>query len=217
MSTARPSERKSLLSKIRKAACSPVMADVHSRMSLFDSCGGKDSLFSELCFCLLTANSRASTAMKIQAMLGSQGFLEAGAQEIRQCIRALGHRFHNKKTQYIIMARRHADKIEGVCRLCSTDSMAARDWLVRNVKGLGYKEASHFLRNTGCRSLAILDRHILGLLAEHGVIRDVPSHLSGRKYLEIEELFVSLAKDAGLKPAELDMLMWHMKTGSVLK
>jgi len=35
------------------------------------------------------------------------------------------------------------------------------EWLVKNLTGLGYKEAGHFLRNIGSGKIAILDRHIL--------------------------------------------------------
>ena len=36
-----------------------------------------------------------------------------------------------------------------------------RGWLVVNVNGLGMKASSHFLRNLGNQSFAIIDTHIL--------------------------------------------------------
>jgi thermostable 8-oxoguanine DNA glycosylase len=46
---------------------------------------------------------------------------------------------------------------------------------VGNVKGIGYKEAGHFLGNIGFnQDLAILDRHILKNLKKLGVINAVP-------------------------------------------
>ena len=70
-----------------------------------------------------------------------------------------------------------------------SDGRDLRAWLVREVKGLGWKEASHFLRNIGFRDLAILDRHILRNLRRHGVIRTIPASLPEKRYLAIEGRF----------------------------
>jgi N-glycosylase/DNA lyase len=53
-----------------------------------------------------------------------------------------------------------------------SDPFARRDWLAqeKQVKGLGYKEASHFLRNIGVKGHAILDKHVMRCLADVGVI-----------------------------------------------
>ncbi|GAJ17855.1 unnamed protein product, partial [marine sediment metagenome] len=34
------------------------------------------------------------------------------------------------------------------------DEIKLREWVVKNFKGLGYKEASHFLRNIGYKNFA---------------------------------------------------------------
>ena len=94
---------------------------------------------------------------------------------------------------------------------------AAREWLVKNIRGIGYKEASHFLRNVGFKNLAILDRHILNLMQEEGLIDERPRTLSRKKYFEIEKKFLKLAKELKMPAAELDLFMWYMKTGKVLK
>ena len=55
------------------------------------------------------------------------------------------------------------------------DGYQAREWLVHNVKGIGYKEAGHFSRNIGfTQDLAILDRHILKNLKKLEPIDGVP-------------------------------------------
>jgi N-glycosylase/DNA lyase len=92
-----------------------------------------------------------------------------------------------------------------------------REWLVTNVKGLGWKEASHFLRNIGHRNLAILDRHILRNLEKYSVIRSLPKRLTKKEYLRIEEKFRRFAIAVGLSMDELDLLFWSMETGKVLK
>lgn len=174
---------------------------------------GKREWFSELCFCILTANSKAHTAIKIQNELGAEGFCSTDREGVRKCIIAHRHRFHNNKTEYIMGAREHID-IKSV--LFGMKSSDAREWLVRNVKGLGYKEASHFLRNVGYFDLAILDRHIINLMAENRIIKK-PKSLTKKRYLGIEKKFKKLAAKLKMSPAELDLYMWYMKTGEVLK
>ena len=189
---------------------------VKKKLKEFESFSRKNNeeWFSELCFCILTANSKARTALSIQEELGAKGFCGASLSEVRKCIIKHKHRFHNNKSRYIVEARKHLDvksKLNGL------SDFEAREWLVENVKGMGYKEASHFLRNVGRKSLAILDRHILNLMAEEGIIKEKPKSLARKSYLEIEEKFIKTAKKFRMSPAEIDMHMWHMKTGEVLK
>ena len=92
-----------------------------------------------------------------------------------------------------------------------------RAWLVANVKGLGLKEASHFLRNIGRRDLAILDRHILKNLRYHGLLRTLPRTLNVRRYLATERRFRCFAAEVGIPMDELDLLFWSRETGQILK
>jgi N-glycosylase/DNA lyase len=93
----------------------------------------------------------------------------------------------------------------------------AREWLVNNVKGLGYKEASHFLRNTGVLDVAIIDRHILRFLLDKQLITEIPKSLNRRKYFEIERLLSCIATKLGSTLGELDLYIWSLRTGKVLK
>ena len=81
---------------------------------------------------------------------------------------------------------------------------ARRDWLVKEkrIKGLGYKEASHYLRNIGYRGYAILDKHILRSLAELGIIADPQPPNTRAKYLLIEEKLKSLPPDVSKELTE---------------
>ena len=88
---------------------------------------------------------------------------------------------------------------------------------MKNIKGLGYKEASHFMRNVGYNNLAILDRHILNLMLEQGYLRAKPKTLTRKTYFEIEQKFKKIADGLRMSMAELDLYMWYMKTGEVLK
>jgi len=209
-----------IIAELRALGKSNVAAKVEKRLAEFESFSKKPAKewFSELCFCILTANSRAETALRIQEQLGAKGFCEACASDIKKCVISNKHRFHNNKTRFIIAAREHLDIKQKMQRLLNEKSEpAAREWLDKNIKGLGYKEASHFLRNVGCQNLAILDRHILSLMLEHGFIQEKPKSLAKKKYLETEKKFREIAKKLGMSAAELDLYMWYMKTGKVLK
>jgi len=174
--------------------------------------------FSELCFCILTANSRAKTAINIQNELGSEGFLNKKEKELVETIKRNKHRFHNNKSKYIIEARKYRDIKNIIQEIVKNKSEAdARIWLDNNIKGLGYKEASHFLRNTGHFNLAILDRHIINLMLEHNLINLKFKSLRKADYLLIEKEFNKLARELNLSPAELDLNMWYLKAGEVLK
>jgi N-glycosylase/DNA lyase len=97
-------------------------------------------------------------------------------------------------------------------------ALELREWLVKNVLGLGYKEASHFLRNIGRNDgLAILDRHILRNLKRLGVIKSIPKSISRKYYLDIEQRFSKFAIDLGIALDELDLVFWSMGTGEIRK
>lgn len=177
-----------------------------------------DEWFSELCFCILTANSKARTALNIQKEMGEEGFRNWSEEDIRNCIRINKHRFHNNKAKYIVLAREHINIKPKIKKIIEENGeKEAREWLVKNIKGLGYKEASHFLRNTGHFDVAILDRHILNLMIENGYLTEKPKSLNKKNYSEIEASFNEIAKEADMSLGELDLYMWFMKGGEVLK
>ena len=192
---------------------------VTDRLDSFSSHVNKPSeeWFSELCFCLLTSNSKAQTALNIQNELKANGFINYSPEEIRGTIIKHKHRFHNNKTKFIVNARDHIDIKDKISDIALESQVEAREWLVKNIKGFGYKEASHFLRNVGYFDLAILDRHILNLLLENNFISEKPKTLNKNKYLEIETIFRDLANKSNMSCAELDFYMWYMKVGAVLK
>ena len=107
-------------------------------------------------------------------------------------------------------SRKHPDAL-------AIDGYILRDWLLANVRGLGWKEASHFLRNIGYRNLAILDRHILRNLKRHGVIRAIPASLTPKRYRAIEQSFLKFGNAIGIPMDELDLLFWSRETGEIRK
>lgn len=137
--------------------------------------------------------------------------------------KAGAHRFPVARPRYIVSTRNYFYADCGMAlrkRLRSfSDPFERRDWLAREkqVKGLGYKEASHFLRNIGVKGHAILDKHVMRCLAEIGVLDTAKPPSTRRKYLDVEQQLVRFARDIRVDFDELDLVLWSMKTGEVLK
>ncbi len=207
---------KRLIKKLKELEKTPVKRKIQKRMKEFKSFTFKDgkAWFSELCFCLLTANWKAKESIAIQDELGFTGFCTLPQDQLQKILKEKGHRFYPQRSEYILKARRFV-YVKSIIKWM--DSKNAREWLVKNIKGLGYKEASHFLRNVGYDNLAILDRHIINLMVEHHLLKEKPKTLTRKKYLEIEKRFQMLANKLEMSPAELDLYMWYLKTGKVLK
>jgi N-glycosylase/DNA lyase len=177
----------------------------------------REEHFYELAYCLLTPQSSAVHAgAAVEALRKAQCF-DRPAQSA-EILRHKTHyiRFHNTKAARLAEAWEHfPDVAEQLAAGESGNDL--RTWLVRNVRGLGWKEASHFLRNIGYRDLAILDRHILRNLKNHGVLATVPGTLTPRRYRAIENRFRRFAREVGITMDELDLLFWSRETGHILK
>jgi N-glycosylase/DNA lyase len=180
-----------------------------------------DEIFRELAFCIFTPQSKAKSCWASIQKLDEQDLLFQGsAEQIRQNLHCV--RFHNKKAEYLVRARNLFLK-DGKLSLkpllnSYPDIRECREWLVKNLTGLGYKEASHFLRNIGFgEKIAILDRHILRNLHLLGVIPEVPESLSRAKYLEIEGKMAECASKIGIPLSHLDLLLWYKETGVIFK
>jgi len=187
--------------------------------------GSDADIFAELVFCILTPQSRAKSCWMCVERLRTEiswGCCGVNKQDISKILAKVGVRFHNRKTEYIIKAER---------QFCNNGKLSikshinqfknvydAREWLVQNIKGIGYKEASHFLRNIGLgKNFAILDRHILKNLKSFEIIGEISSSLSKRRYFEIEKRMKRFAGDIKIPMSHLDFVMWYKETGEIFK
>ena len=171
-------------------------------------------IFSEASFCILTPNSSAALGIKIQKEVGIEGFKKLSTDDLFQIIRKKGHRFARQRAERIVMLRDKMDIIEKAVKIKS--GKEARDILVKEIYGYGYKEASHFLRNTGFEDVAIIDRHISRFLFEKGIVKPRKT-ITKKVYLECEEALEDLSGELGISLAELDLYIFYIKTGKVLK
>ncbi len=182
---------------------------------------GDAALFRELCFCIAAANSSAEMGMKTISALDD--LLDSGTAE-KMSERLRGRfRYWNKRPEYIVHTREHIKSAWGFKireHLASIpEPIALRDHIASDpdVKGIGYKEASHFLRNIGYRGYAILDKHILNAMKSLGIIRKAAPPSGRRDYLRLEKRLKAFARSEDVDFDELDLLLWSLKTGKILK
>ena len=185
---------------------------------------GSDSrLWEELVYCIFTAG--ASAQMGLRAIEVLRPLLNDGAREAmtRSLVKARAYRYPNARPAYVVVTRdylRESFSMRLRDRLKSfRDPQERRDWLAREprIKGLGYKEASHFLRNVGFKGYAILDKHILRCLNEVGVVNSSRPPTTKQGYLETEARMQQFARRLQIDFDELDLVLWSMKTGEILK
>lgn len=207
---------KDLLDKLSDLKNSEINSSIRERLSEFRIIKDKSltDIFNELCFCIMTANCSAEKCIEVQKRM-ENGFCKLDEQALSQQLKNFGYRFPNIRANYIIKAREYQEQLFSKINSL-LDHFELREWLVKNIKGLGYKEASHFLRNIGFTEFAIIDFHIVDLLTKFDLI-EKPKTLSKAKYLKIEKLLGEIAKKLNLNLAELDLYMWYMETGKILK
>ena len=200
--------------------------EIRARLAEFSEVwkqGSDARLWEELVYCIFTAG--ASARMGLRAIETVRPLLVEGSrEEITQALlEARAHRYPVARPGYIVVTRDYLREDCGMRlreRLAAfSDPLERRDWLAREprVKGLGYKEASHFLRNVGFSGYAILDKHILRSLAELGIIESPQPPATRARYLATEERLRGFARDAQIDFDELDLVLWSMKTGEILK
>jgi N-glycosylase/DNA lyase len=200
--------------------------EIQARLAEFEDVWRKGSdarLWEELVFCIFTAGASARMGMK--AIEAVRPFLMDGKRaEMTKALKKAGaHRFPVARPGYIVVARnflrdhcglRLREQLQGF-----SNPIERRDWLAqeKGIKGLGYKEASHFLRNIGLKGHAILDKHVVRCLADLKIVENPRPPTSRGRYLEIEEKLKKLAIEVQVDFDELDLVLWSMKTGEVLK
>ena len=200
--------------------------EIKKKLSEFDDVwrNGTDArLWEELAFCIFTAGASARMGLNSVEAVRSL-LLDGEPEEMTLALQEAGaHRFPVARPRYIVTTRAYFRANFGMKlrkRLRSfADPLERRDWLAqeKQIKGLGYKESSHFLRNIGVKGHAILDKHVMRCLAEVGVIDSSKPPSTRKKYLETEQQFLEFARDIKVNCDELDLVLWSMKTGEILK
>jgi len=200
--------------------------EINKRLNNFkrirESKDEKKALY-ELIFCIFTPQSKAIHCWKCVEKIIERKLLLTNNPSGLLKLKEMNYiRFKNKKAKFAIEAKKKFIK-NGKIKLLEflskfRDAYEMRQYLVDNIKGYGYKEASHFLRNIGfINDVTILDRHILKNLKLMGVIKNIPESLTPQLYCSIEEKMKSFSKKIKIPLAALDMVLWYKETGIFFK
>ena len=180
-----------------------------------------ERIWEEMVYCFFTGG--CSARMGMRAVEAVRPLLRSGSQpELATALTGV-HRYPNARSKYVVHSRDFLQReydFQIRKRLCEFEcGHERRDWLVKEkgIKGLGYKEASHFLRNIGFRGYAILDKHVLNCLFELKIIDEPKPPSTRSKYLSVEEKLRQFSERAGIDFDEMDLVLWSMKTGVILK
>jgi N-glycosylase/DNA lyase len=221
----RPNRKPVVVEDIR-AAHKARRKQIRARLDQFQAIwreGSDEQLWEELVFCIFTAG--ASARMGFRAVEAIRPLLMEGRREdMTLALRTAGaHRFPIERPGYIVVTRNylreHCDMALREKLRSFADPLERRDWLAREkgIKGLGYKESSHFLRNIGLLGHAILDKHVMSCLLDLKVVDTSKPPATRARYLETESRLRSFAGEIRIDFDELDLVLWSMKTGEVLK
>jgi N-glycosylase/DNA lyase len=157
-------------------------------------------IFYDLCFCISVPQDSFKKTKKVIAKLIDKNFFteDISLFQFNDITKSL--RFHTRKSKYLLKAK---EDFPSVLEMLNEDALDVqrREWLVKNIYGLGMKTASHFLRNQGIETLAIIDTHILKFLESEQPKNE-------KDYLRLEKLFINRAAGLNVSPAELDAFVW---------
>jgi N-glycosylase/DNA lyase len=205
-----------LIEKITNLKNSEVGKIVENRVGEFREIRdkGENAVFSEMCFCILTANYTSEGGIRVQREIG-EGFLHLDEENLAKRLKEIKYRFPNLRAKYIVKSREKKTEVFSKIKN-EKNTRELREFLVENIYGFGMKEASHFLRNIGILDFAVLDFHIIEVLQKYKII-EKPKTITKKKYLEIEEKLERISKKCEISQGELDFYLWYLETGKILK
>ena len=183
--------------------------------------GSEKKVFAEVAVGRVTPQSKAKNAWQAITNLVNNGLLFDGQpEEIAEYLNIV--RFKNNKSRYLVELR-ELMTVDGKLqpkKILSDkgNTLEKREWIFKNIKGMGMKEANHVLRNLGFGDeIAILDRHILRNLVQLNIIDEIPKSITEKKYYEIEEKMKEYSEYSEITMGELDLVLWYKEAGEVFK
>jgi N-glycosylase/DNA lyase len=187
----------------------------------------EDDLRSELVSCLLGSQVRAESANAAVERLRSVGLLcnrrwtctdAAFEAEVREVLCGRGPQPGKPSYRFPALRARQIAEIRARLRERTLHSYVAhpsqigdtRRLLVRDLPGIGPKQASMFLRNIGVsHDVAVLDVHVLRFLQLIGVLPPEAVHVSAlARYERVEDLARRYALSVGRALGHLDWAIW---------
>ncbi len=136
-------------------------------------------------------------ALKKSKMTKRRDIMKWREDMIEQTLRKSGYRF----------PKQQAGRIKAFGYSGIDLKTVTREELVRDVKGIGMKLASMFLRNTRGHEYAVIDVHTDRWLEKE--LRAFDQWKPRMTYEEKEKAFIGLANILGKTPMELDLEIWQ--------
>ncbi len=184
-------------------------------------------LFQELSFVIFSSQSSAENSWNATQRLGEKGLLEKNKENIAQVLRQEEIQYEERKADYIISNREKLSQptfndpstdLKLKQQIRPENLEKSRKWFAENIKGLSWKGASHFLRNTGYgKDFAILSSHTVSVLFDLEVIKASEPPKNAEEYLEMEEKVQEFSEEIDIDIQALDLVLWSMRTGEVFK
>jgi len=219
------SDREKLLQEYRDKR-----KEIEERLKTFHELRGADDwrLFKELTFVILTSRSGAEKSWEAAEKLEGLGLLRDGSRaEIAEVLQEFDIQYEENKADYIVRNREDLSQptlkdpsgdLKLKDRIDPEDARKTREQLVENLHGIGWKGASHFLRNIGYGDeFAIVSAYIAKKLHHLGFLDNPEPPADREGYLKAERKLEHLAEEIEIDVQELDLLLWSTETGEVFK
>ena len=169
------------------------------------------ALFEELAFCVFAANSSAKMAQKAVSLL--KPILHTGDESQYKSAVKGKVRFYNVRSEYLAYNFEYVQKTSLRKMICVDKPRKE----LLNLKGIGMKEASHFLRNTGHSGYVILDKHIREIAYKLEILETASYESSYENYILKEAKIIEFCETNNLDIDVFDLAAWSYKTGKILK
>ena len=169
-------------------------------------------------FCLAVAGKNAITTSRAldRLLIYASAFANKGAtpfeairkmddvEEVAVVMKDHGFGCYNMKSKGLVQLARSGLNL----RTCSAADL-------EKILGIGMKTSRFFILHTRLNAqVACLDTHVLQWLAYYTGY-DVPKQTPIKtKYLELEKVFLELARIMKVSPADLDLKIWRRQRGS---
>ena len=186
-----------------------------------------ERLFQEISFVIFSSQSSAENSWSATQRLGEKGLLEKDKENISRVLRQEEIQYEERKADYIISNREKLSQptfndpstdLKLRQQIRPENLEKSRKWFAENIKGLSWKGASHFLRNTGYgKDFAILSSHTVSVLFDLEVIKASEPPKNAEEYLEMEEKVREFSEEISIDIQALDLVLWSMRTGEVFK
>ncbi len=211
------------------SAIEVICKDIEQKETMHWQDATEERLLFELVLAILGSQNRYEVALGFTEEIKKQKLLIANLsisiEELTEKIQTIlssaleiegnliKYRFPNVKSKYIAYNLIYLQELGGLkALLAQTNEIAKlRAFFVKEIKGIGPKQSSHFLRNVGySNEVAVLDVHILRYMHIQGIIEETYTKAIGtlKQYEKLESLLIDFLKYMKYPIGFVDQAIW---------